>query len=427
MPTLRAFTSMLFAGVLTLLAPMVANAASPAGPGVPISSYILGDSIAYGLQLDGLEAKLKHALGGPARISFDGGRSLTTPGNQIKKTAFESVDEDRATIAAARVIVIVLGMNPLEASFANSQQQLMKKLKALAPEARYFWVDIGATISIQVPGWNQRNKTIYDNAERLGYEVISRYKAIFGPCADPLNIIPGQNFPDWVTEPGYGGPGNVHGFYSELSQAILNAVSNTPAAPACVTRAAGSSYVLGDSIVYGLHLDQLAAKLQQKLGGTARLSYDVGRSITTPGSQIKQSALESVERDKAFIAKASVIVVALGTNQYEESFAESQQLLMQTLKALAPQAKYYWIDIGATLATQVPGWNARNKTIYDNAAALGYTIISRYKTIFGPQANPLNITPGQNFPGWVTEPGYGEPGNVHGFNAELSQAILSAL
>ena len=188
-----------------------------------------------------------------------------------------------------------------------------------------------------------------------------------------------------------------------------------------------SSYILGDSIVYGLHTDQLAAKLQQKLGGSARLSYDVGRSITTPGSQIKQSAMESVARDKAFIAKASIIIVALGTNQIEASFAQSQQRLMQTLKALAPQAKYYWIDIGATLATQVPGWNVRNQNIYDNASVLGYTVISRYKAIFGPQANPLNITPGQNFPGRVSEPGYGEPGNVHGFNAELSQAILSAL
>ena len=421
MPNLRTFTSMLFAGVLSLLAPLAALAASPA------SSYILGDSIAYGLQLDGLEAKLKQTLGGPAHISFDGGRSLTTPGNQIKKTAFESVDEDRTTIAQASVIVIVLGMNPLEASFADSQQQLMKKLKALAPEARYFWVDIGATISIQVPGWNQRNTTIYANAERLGYKVISRYKAIFGACADPLNIIPGKNFPDWGTEAGYGGPGNVHGFYSELSLAILRAVTNAPPAPACVRQGGGSSYVMGASIVYGLHLDQLATKLEQRLGGTAKLSYDVGRSITTPGTQIKQSALESVERDKAFITGASVIIVALGTNQQEESFAQSQQLLMQTLKTLAPQAKYYWIDIGATIASQVPGWNARNKIIYDNAALLGYTVISRYKSIFGPQADPLHITPGQNFPGWQTEPGYGEPGNVHGFYAELSQAILSAL
>ncbi len=417
----RTVTSMLLAGVLAWLAPGVANATSPA------SSYILGDSIAYGLQLDGLEAKLMQALGGPARISFDGGRSLTTPGNQIKKTAFESVDADRATIAQARVIVIVLGMNPLEASFADSQQQLMKKLKALAPEARYFWVDIGATISTKVSGWNQRNKTIYDNAERLGYEVISRYKAIFGPCADPLNIIPGQNFPNWGTEADYGGPGNVHGFYTELSQAILRAATNAPAEPACVRQVVGSSYVLGDSIVYGLHLDQLAAKLQQKLGGSAKLSYDIGRSITTPGSQIKQSALESVERDKAYIANASVIVVALGTNQFEASFAQSQQLLMQALKALAPKAKYFWVDIGATLATQVPGWNARNQIIYDNAGVLGYSVISRYKAIFGPQANPFNIMPGQNFPSWETEPGYGEPGNIHGFHTELSQAILSAL
>jgi hypothetical protein len=134
-----------------------------------------------------------------------------------------------------------------------------------------------------------------------------------------------------------------------------------------------------------------------------------------------------VEIDKAYIANAKVIIVALGTNQLEASFAQSQQILMKALKALAPQAKYYWIDIGATIASQVPGWNARNKIIYDNAEVLGYTVISRYKSIFGPQANPLAIIPGQNFPGWQSEPGYGAPGNVHGFITELRQAILSAL
>lgn len=193
------------------------------------SSYVLGDSIGFGLQLDGLETQLQAKLGGTSRISYDGGRSITTPGQQIKKTALESVDIDKTFIADASVIVLVLGTNQLEQSFAESQQQLMQKLKAIAPRATYYWVDIGATMSNQVEGWNARNKTIYANARALGYTVISRYKAIFGPAADPLRIQSGQNFPDSPTESGYGGVGNIHGAYPGLSSAIVNAVSNAAA------------------------------------------------------------------------------------------------------------------------------------------------------------------------------------------------------
>jgi hypothetical protein len=194
-------------------------------PAAHRTSYILGDSIGFGLQLDGLEAKLQAKLGGTSRISFDGGRSITAPGHQINKSALESVDIDRAFISNASVIVIVLGTNQLESSFAQSQKQLLQKLRTIAPLATYYWVDIGATMSNQVDGWNARNKTIYDNADSLGYRVISRYKAIFGPTADPLRIKHGQNFPDSPTETGYGGVGNIHGAYPELSNAILEAVS----------------------------------------------------------------------------------------------------------------------------------------------------------------------------------------------------------
>jgi hypothetical protein len=427
MPLLRTLISVCTL-LLAALQPSLVQAvdtvsASPA----PVSTYVLGDSIAYGLHLDGLEGKLQEKLGGAVNISFDGGRSLTTPGHHIKKTAFQSVDADKTLIAAAKVIVIILGMNQTEQSFADSQVQLIKKLKAIAPNARYFWVDIAATISTQAASWSQRNKLIYDNAKPLGYEVISRYKAIFGECADPLNIKPGQLFPEWESEPGYGGPGNIHGFYTELSKAIVAAVTRAPKPPPLVCLLEGSTYVLGDSISYGLYRDRLTLKLQNKLGGPSRINYDGGRSITTPGSQIKKSALESVEIDKAYIATASVIIVVLGTNQTEESFAKSQEQLMQTLKAIAPKAKYYWVDIGATIASQAVAWSARNKIIYDNAPVLGYSVISRYKAIFGPDADPLNITPGRNFPGWETEPGFGSAGNIHGMYAELTQLIVDTL
>jgi len=198
----------------------------------PASAYVLGDSLAYGLKHAGLEVTLRALLRGPQTISFDGGRSITTPGMHIKKSALESVDADAALVSAAKVIIVVLGTNIMEPNFGESQAVLMRKLRGLNPKAHYFWVDIGATMSNFTVQWSERNKTIYDNAQPLGYQVISRYKAIFGPGADPLRIQPGLLFPGYASEPGYGGQGSVHGYDLELSQAILDALlRHLPPAP----------------------------------------------------------------------------------------------------------------------------------------------------------------------------------------------------
>lgn len=414
--------------MIVLVQPLVAFAAIAAADGLAVeSSYILADSIGYGLHLDNLEAKLQAKLGGTSQISYDGSRSITTPGSQIKKSALQSVDLDKEYIATAGVIIIILGMEQQETSFADSQEELIRKLKGIAPNARYYWVDIAATISTSVAGWNARNRIIYDNAGKLDYTVISRYKAIFGADADPLNIPPGRNFPGWISEPGYSGPGNIHGLYSELSRAIIETLYASDTRAPCGKAANRSSYIIGDSIAYGLYRDRLGVKLQEMLGGTSRINYDGGRSITTPGIQIKMSALDSIDIDREFISKTNVIIIILGTNQVEDSFAESQKVLLQKLKNIAPYAKYYWVDIGATISNDVAGWNARNKIIYDNAGKLGYTVISRYKAIFGPKVDPLNITPGMNFPGLTDEVGYVSPGNVHGAIRPLTQAILDVI
>jgi hypothetical protein len=437
MHNFRRSLALLILGVMTLSRLSVAGAATdmerqwiqPGQAGVvPLSSYVLGDSIGYGLQLAGLADALQAKLGGSARISYDAGRSMTSPGIQIKKTAFESIELDKAYIATASVIILVFGTNQVEPSFADSQRQLMQQLKKLAPNAQYFWVDIGATISTQAAGWSARNKLIYDNAAPLGYTVISRYKTIFGPSADPLNITPGRVFPGWVTEPGYGGEGNIHGADAELSKSIVGVVSTT-LDNARVFGGQGplSSYVLGDSIIQGLPAAGLTVAMQARLGGNVKFSHDAGRSITSPGTQIKKTALESLDVDRDYIAQSSVIIVVLGTNQTESSFADSQQQLMRKFKSIAPNARYFWVDIGATMSTQAAGWSARNKIIYANAAPLGYTVISRYQAIFGAAADPLNIMPGQLFPGLTTEPGYDGDGNIHGANSELSQAIVQAL
>lgn len=414
--------------LLWLLAWWALAAGAQTAPAPGGLAYVLGDSIAYGLHLDGFADKLKARTGLDVYINYDGARSITTPGNQSKRSGLQAVDDDQARLAQAKVVIVILGMNQLEPSFADAQKQLMQRLKAAAPQARYFWVDIGATIAPQAASWSERNRSIYANAPVLGYTVVSRYKAIFGPQADPLHIEGGKNFADWPTEDGYGGPGNVHGFYAELGQALSAAVvAGQGPSEACRRKYGRNAYVLGDSIAYGLQLDGFADKLAAQIGGEVFINHDVGRSITQPGVVQHTSALQALQDDRERIAKAHVIVLVLGTNQTETSFDEAQRELLQQLRALAPRAKVYWVDIGATIATQADAWSARNRVLYANATSLNYTLVSRYKAIFGPQADPLHIKPGENFPGWVNEEGFGAPGNVHGMAAPLSQALLDAL
>jgi lysophospholipase L1-like esterase len=417
---------------LALLAWLALNAGAwaqaPSAHTGPYKVYVLGDSIAHGLVLDGFADKLSAQADVELKINFDGARSITTPGNQVKRSALAAVDDDQAFIAKASVIVLVLGMNQTDSPFEANQARLIAKLKGIAPKARYIWVDIGATISNQATAWSERNRIIYANADNLGYQVVSRYRAIFGAQADPLHIEAGRNFADWVTEAGYGGEGNVHGFSTELGQSLITAILDAldPSA-ACKRVQRMNAYVLGDSIATGLAMDGFAERLKRQLGADVTISADVGRSITQPGFTLKKSALQSLQEDRERIAAAQVIVIILGTNQTEASFAEAQQTLMQQLRSLAPKAQFFWVDIGATIASQAAAWSARNQTIYNNAKPLNYTVVSRYKAIFGQQANPLQIEGGKLFPGEPAEPGFDSLGNVHGKPRELAQALMNTL
>jgi hypothetical protein len=187
-----------------------------------------------------------------------------------------------------------------------------------------------------------------------------------------------------------------------------------------------NAYVLGDSISDGLHLANLEQALKTKIGGDAQVNYNDGRSITRAGNTTfdsndtaATSALDAVKKDQAYIQTAGIIVIVLGTNQTDDPFDQSQKQLLDALKAVAPDANYYWVDIGATEADQVPGWDARNKIIYSNAASRGYTVISRYKAMFGQDKDPLNLTPNLAIPG--------SSGYIHGDYPPVVDAISNAV
>lgn len=147
-------------------APLVANA-NPAGGGAktpksvkscqvrPVSAYVLGDSLGFWLKNVGLDVTLRALLRGPQKISFDGGRSITTP------DAYSAIGADerrcRCGIYFTRQSYHYHVGHPSDREqFPDSQVALMRKLKAPAPHGVCFWADIGATMSTQAQQWSER-------------------------------------------------------------------------------------------------------------------------------------------------------------------------------------------------------------------------------------------------------------------------------
>ncbi len=258
------------------------------------NTYVLGDSISYGLHEDGIEQKLSEKLGGETKVNYDGGRSITAPGFQVKTSALDAVDDDAEYIKTAKTIIIVLGTNLGDDPFDQKMNELLTKLRSHAPGANYFWVDIGATGAKSAETWSARNRIIYEQASSKNYAVISRYKAIFGPDADPLNITAGQNFPGLADEDvATYGAGNVHGAYAELSAAILEEVdkpSSTPTATSasgCVCQ--GGPIVQGSeakAIVWNYLVGEMSFTAIQAAGAMGNIEQESGFNplATYPGT-----------------------------------------------------------------------------------------------------------------------------------------------
>lgn len=179
--------------------------------------------------------------------------------------------------------------------------------------------------------------------------------------------------------------------------------------------ATGNTYIVGDSISTGLHSINLEEQLSKVTGGATNINHDSGRSITKPGTEIKTSGLQAVENDKEQIKGAKNIIVVLGTNP-ENPFEQNLKTMMGNLKALNPGAQYYWVDIGATRSDLATTWSGYNQIIYNNAATQGYTVISRYKALFGQDKDPLNIDSSLKIPGSAD--------NVHGGYQQLADEMV---
>lgn len=159
------------------------NQPAPKGP-----MYWIGDSLSTNMAVYGnLVNKLQTNGFSPAYINQNPGRSITAGGFN-NQSALQAVDADNKNVCVnapanvdpaitayckahnnqynpikdAKTIVLFIGTNPELStdSFTDLQKQLLSKLRAINPNARYVWGDIGS------PG----NKTLATNNDALNFE-----------------------------------------------------------------------------------------------------------------------------------------------------------------------------------------------------------------------------------------------------------------
>lgn len=229
-------------------------ASAPKGP-----IYWIGDSLsthmmAYPDSRGSLQTKLQANGYTPAFINQNPGRSITQAGFNAQN-ALQAVDADNKNycpnatdpaivsyckshnneynpIKVAKTIVLFIGTNPETSTdnFSDLQKQLLSKLRAINPTARYVWGDIGSpgskakAISDESVNFERafhpelsveatRKKladayeagririqnnlfTIYRNSVPLNYSIISQFKFLWGASSDISQLVQKSSLAD---------------------------------------------------------------------------------------------------------------------------------------------------------------------------------------------------------------------------------------
>ena len=228
--------ALVLVGVIAVIGVIIirfSNASTADGPAPTGPIYWIGDSLSTGFLVSGnLPAKLEAAGYSPAYINANPGRSITQNGFSPGVNALSAVDADNKNVCPeatavsvkkycsehnnnynpikdAKTIMLYIGTNPetdQTKSFSQLQQDLLTKLRAINPNARYIWADIAApgnyalatgidnlnfarlgnprtTLQDMINIFNEtrlrlfRNQVaIYANSIKLNYSVFSQYK-----------------------------------------------------------------------------------------------------------------------------------------------------------------------------------------------------------------------------------------------------------
>lgn len=139
-------------------------------------------------------------------------------------------------------------------------------------------------------------------------------------------------------------------------------------------------YMVGDSIT-----EITTPQLEQafKDAGASPTVDGVGGAAIVPENTPDTilSGVEIVEKDKATIRDAGVIVVALGTNEYPDVFEEHLKELFNKIRNINESSPIYWVntftsdDGGGNPAYTTAGAEKKNKIIDKQSTRLGFNVV----------------------------------------------------
>lgn len=156
--------------------------------------YIIGDSYAQGLKINGIENKLQNAGYTVSGYNADPGRSISRPGNNIKTSGLQALEQDSSIIQSSGTALVVLGTNGDISK--DSISEFMNKLKSYNSNIRTFWVNINYIKNGKQADVQERNKIIANNASELNYSIVDWYAATKNDTAKYLDVPDNEIHPN---------------------------------------------------------------------------------------------------------------------------------------------------------------------------------------------------------------------------------------
>ncbi len=132
----------------------------------------------------------------------------------------------------------------------------------------------------------------------------------------------------------------------------------------------GSIYLIGDSIT-----ERSISDFNNLFGESININSKVGRN--------SGAATSVVQENTAAVSVAKVVVVALGTNDGGANITNNINSTVSAIKDINASASVYWVDVAAL--QERDDLNQVNVSIYNNAGAGSYSVISWFNTVFPGQ------------------------------------------
>jgi hypothetical protein len=183
---------------------------------------------------------------------------------------------------------------------------------------------------------------------------------------------------NWVNNgPSAGGSGTKLQFSWASDQSAKPGPTNSqPNAPTSTERQSGKLYLIGDSITQDTGVNQQLVSQLKALGYNDVITNSLAsRRLSEGGGGDAKDGITAFLFDKDKWKDASTIVIELGTNGGINK--ENIQKMLFAIKESNPNAKVYWVNVGANNATRDAGdinTDEIDRILKENTA-LGYKVI----------------------------------------------------